>query len=151
MSSPRVAISTFRIFANAESSIDALFSYLIELRNISVNQRLLSSALITRMKRTAFLLASRRVKKGGGFADIDDENAEHVYDLLRADQIIVADDTNEYQLFGDAIFCCPQEDLLEGTYRSIRWEHAFTHSARFLYTTGIAPSVFFGQGGVPHK
>lgn len=151
MSSPRVATSTLRVHPNAESSTDALFSYLIELRNISVNQRLLSSALLTRMKRTPFLLASRRVKKGEGFADIDDENAEHVYDLLRADQIIVADDTNEYQLFGDAIFCCPQEDLLEGMHRNVCWEHALTHCTRFLYTTGIAPVVFIGQGGVSHK
>lgn len=66
------------------------------------------------MKRTPFLLGSRRVKKGDGFAEVDDESSEHDYDLLKADQIIIADDTNEYHLFGDAIFCCPQEDLLEG-------------------------------------
>jgi hypothetical protein len=75
------------------------------------------------MKRAPILLGSRRVrkaegeKKGALVPDTDEENWEFVYDLKRPDELIIADDTNEYGLFGDAIFCCPQEDLLEGRSR----------------------------------
>jgi hypothetical protein len=71
------------------------------------------------MKKAPILLGSKRVRKdapvGAPATDGDEENWEFVYDLLRPEDIVIADDTNEYGLFGDAIFCCPQEDLLEGT------------------------------------
>ena len=49
----------------------------------------------------------------------EDEEWDYVYDLLTAEKIVIADDTNAYQLFGDVIFTCPQEDILEGGFRSI--------------------------------
>lgn len=67
------------------------------------------------------MLASQRKRhqtsgKGQGQSypvDLDEDDWDLQYDLRRADQIIIADDTNGYQLFGDQIFTAPQEDLLE--------------------------------------
>lgn len=44
----------------------------------------------------------------------DDDEWDTLDRLLKADQVVVADDTNAYQLFGDSVFSAPQEDLLEG-------------------------------------
>lgn len=73
------------------------------------------------MKRAPALLAARRVKKNGpskhsqdASADQDEDDWDFEYDLMRPDQIVIADDTNAYQLFGASIFTAPQEDLLEG-------------------------------------
>lgn len=95
-------------------------SFLSEIRNIAVNRRSISSSVVARMKRSAVLLGSRRVRKGkGGKVDskIDPDEEEEwdlEYDLMRPDAIVVIDDTNAYQHFGDVIFAAPQEDLLEG-------------------------------------
>ena len=96
----------------------------MELRNIAVNRRALSSGTRLRMKRTAIFMGSKRIKKGkeptspkanGSAAlDLDEEEWDLQYELLRADQIVLADDTNTFQIFGDALFSAPQEDLLEG-------------------------------------
>ena len=102
-------------------------SYLTELRNIAVNRRLMSSGTMTRMKRSAVLLGSRRVRKNKGpvtikkqpddlGGELEEEDWEYQYDLLPPDQVVIADETNAYQLFGDVIFTAPQEDLLEGSY-----------------------------------
>lgn len=101
-------------------------SYLTELKNIAINKRLLSSGTIMRMKRSPFLLGSRRTKKtneksekpdvSGTQVDLDEEEWELQYDLLKAEQVVIADDTNAYQYFGDSVFCAPQEDLLEGIF-----------------------------------
>lgn len=73
---------------------------------------------MSRMKRSAILLGSRRVKREKKYktsADYDEEDDwEYEYNLLAPDKVIIADETNGYQLFGDAVFSCPQEDLLEG-------------------------------------
>lgn len=100
-------------------------SYLIELRNIAVNRRLLSSGIFARMKRAPILLGSRRVKKskesgdkkpsGNITLDLDEDEWDAQYDLLRPDGVVIADDTNAYQFFGDAVFSAPQEDILEGS------------------------------------
>ena len=102
-------------------------SYLTELRNIAVNRRLMSSGTMTRMKRSAVLLGSRRVRKNKGAVtikkqpddlggELEEEDWEYQYDLLPPDQVVIADETNAYQLFGDVIFTAPQEDLLEGSH-----------------------------------
>ena len=100
------------------SLIFGIRSYLTELRNIAVNRRLLSQSTLARLKRSPVLLGShrlRREKKDKTSTDLDDEDDwEYEYDLLTSDRVIIADDTNGYQLFGDAVFSCPQEDLLEG-------------------------------------
>lgn len=76
------------------------------------------------MKRSPFLIGSKRVRTAkdttakhdsvGTLVDLDEDEWEYQYDLLRPDQIVIADDTNSYQFFGDAVFSAPQEDLLEG-------------------------------------
>ncbi|KAI0701855.1 hypothetical protein BC835DRAFT_1435271 [Cytidiella melzeri] len=94
-------------------------NYLSELRNIAVNRRLLSSGTITRMKRSPILLGTKRTKRTTKATVQDPEEEERwdsAYDLLQPGKVIIADDTNGYQLFGDKIFTCPQEDLLEDFY-----------------------------------
>ncbi|RPD65851.1 hypothetical protein L226DRAFT_529987 [Lentinus tigrinus ALCF2SS1-7] len=101
-------------------------NYLTELRNIAVNRRLISSGTIARLKRSAVLLGSRRVRKNKGTTskkqpndlagDFEEEDWEYQYDLLTPDKVVIADDTNAYQLFGDVIFTAEQEDLLEEFY-----------------------------------
>ncbi|KAI5995736.1 hypothetical protein EDC04DRAFT_3147921 [Pisolithus marmoratus] len=46
----------------------------------------------------------------------DEDGWEFQHNLLKARDIVIADDTNAYQLFGDSIFAAPQEDLLEDFY-----------------------------------
>ncbi|KAI0781217.1 hypothetical protein BD413DRAFT_667167 [Trametes elegans] len=101
-------------------------NYLTELRNIAVNMRLISTGTMARMKHAAILHGSRRVRKekaGGSkkanddlVGELEEEDWEYQYDLLTPDKVVVADDTNAYQLFGDVVFCAPQEDLLEAFY-----------------------------------
>jgi len=73
------------------------------------------------MKGTSILLASQRKPLDGmkghqrlSSADFDEDDWELQYDLRKPDQILIADDTNGYHLFGDVIFVAPQEDILEG-------------------------------------
>ena len=106
--------------------------------------------LLGRLKKAPILLGSRRVRREkrqfkGGATEIDeDEDWDYAYDLLVAEKVVVADDTNAYQLFGDVIFTCPQEDFLEGlSFTSIRiWSSS--RSIRFLHRIGISPVEFHG-------
>jgi len=56
------------------------------------------------------------MKKDGGktSSEGDEDDWDLQDDLLQPSKVAVADDTNTYQLFGDRIFCAPQEDILEG-------------------------------------
>jgi Protein of unknown function (DUF3684) len=98
-----------------------LFSFLIELRNIAVNNRLISSATLNKMRKAPILLGSQRKPRStkghqrSGSADFDEDDWDLQYDLRKPNQILIADDTNGYQLFGDSIFTAPQEDILEGS------------------------------------
>ena len=91
------------------------------MRNIAINKRQISLATWGRMKKAPILLAFQRKlhqvpekNKGPRTADLDEDDQWDVeYGLLRSDQIVIADDTDGYQLFGDQIFTAPQEDLLE--------------------------------------
>ena len=82
--------------------------------------RLLSSGIKTLLKRSPFLLGIKRARKKKrsdvkASEDIlDDEEWDLQYDLLRPDQIVIVDDTNAYQFFGDSLFSAPQEDIIEG-------------------------------------
>ncbi|KAH9039973.1 hypothetical protein EDB84DRAFT_1476646 [Lactarius hengduanensis] len=93
-------------------------NYLFELRNLAVNKRLLGKGTVVRMKRSNVLLGSRRVKRSGAkFSNEGDEDDwDLLDDLLQPNKVAVADDTNAYQLFGDRVFCAPQEDILEELY-----------------------------------
>ncbi|KAJ3776520.1 hypothetical protein FB446DRAFT_721234 [Lentinula raphanica] len=94
-------------------------SFLLELRNIAVNSRLLSNGTLARLKKSPVLLAlQRRVASDEKTKKDEDGDGDwdYQYDLMRPDQIIVADDSNALQLFGDQLFVAPQEDILEAFY-----------------------------------
>jgi Protein of unknown function (DUF3684) len=77
--------------------------------------RMLTNGTVLRMKHSPILLAMQRKAKGGsGEKDLDEDEWDVTYDLKKADQIVVVDDTAAYQGFGDALFTAPQEDILEG-------------------------------------
>jgi Protein of unknown function (DUF3684) len=97
--------------------MSSFISYLLELRNLAVNRERLSTETILLMKRSNIVLGSRRVKKSGDKASSEgDEDDWDVQDeLLQAKQVVIVDDTSAHQLFGDRIFCAPQENMLEGT------------------------------------
>ncbi|KAJ7072465.1 hypothetical protein C8F01DRAFT_1104075 [Mycena amicta] len=74
----------------------------------------ISSSTLTKMKKAPVLLGSLRK---GAVADVEyDDNPIEQYDLKRADQIVVADDNNALQSFGELLFTAPQEDILEAFY-----------------------------------
>jgi hypothetical protein len=55
-------------------------------------------------------------KDGKASTEGDEDDWDFQDDLLQPNKVAIADDTNAYQLFGDRIFCAPQEDILEGTW-----------------------------------
>lgn len=82
-----------------------------------------------RLKRSPTLLGSRRVRRVKEKIDkmealtnvneLDEDEYDFQYDLLKPDQVVIADDSNAYQHFGDSVFTAPQEDLLEGEASSL--------------------------------
>ncbi|TBU28918.1 hypothetical protein BD311DRAFT_721461 [Dichomitus squalens] len=120
--------------------------YLTELRNIAVNRRLVSSGTMTRMKRSAVLLGSRRVRKNKPVAskkqlddspgELEEEDWDYQFDLLTPDKVVIADETNAYQLFGDTIFSAPQEDLLEEFYADLGCRRLSTLVREQYHTSG---------------
>jgi hypothetical protein len=97
--------------------MSSLISYLLELRNIAVNWERLSTETILLMKRSNMVLGSRRVKKSGDKASSegDEDDWDLQDELLQPKQVVIVDDSSAYQLFGDRIFCAPQDNMLEGT------------------------------------
>ena len=69
------------------------------------------------MKKSKLALGSRRVKKSDdkALSEGDEDDWDLQDELLQAKQVVIVDDTSAYQLFGDRIFCAPQENMLEGT------------------------------------
>ena len=96
-----------------------VLSYLVELRKIAINSESLSSATSEKLKDAGILLGSRRVRRGefdkaADHAGGDKEDQDTEYRLLAPNQVAVVDDMIAYQQFGGAIFCAPQETILEG-------------------------------------
>ena len=64
------------------------------------------------------LLGTRHdyVKKDGGKASCEGSQGDWDIqdDFLHPNKVVIVDDINTYRLFGDRIFCAPQEDILEG-------------------------------------
>ena len=103
-------------------------SFLAELRNLAVNARSISSVTMMKLRKAPVLLGMQRKPQSRASSDShekrsvtqdhteddDDDAWEIQYDLKRPDQIVIADDNNIYQVFGDSIFTAPQEDILEG-------------------------------------
>lgn len=106
------------------------YSFLIELRNVAVNRRLILPSTLSRMKKAPILLCSQRKlqdssakgHKRSNSVELDEEDWVLQYDLRKPDQVVIADDTHAYQFFGDSIFCAPQEDLLEGRFLSFAYQ-----------------------------
>jgi hypothetical protein len=73
------------------------------------------------MKQSKILLGSRRVKRGGGNSSIGgDQDDWYLQDELhQPSEVVIVDDTNAYRLFGDRIFCAPQDDSIESTQSSV--------------------------------
>ena len=98
-----------------------VYSYLVELRNIAINFRLFSPVTMARLKKADILIASKHIQtqKSDKVADHnggDEEGPNMEYELLSPDQVVVVDDMITYQQFREAIFCAPQETILEGGY-----------------------------------
>ena len=55
------------------------------------------------------------MKRGDGNASIGSYADDFQDNLLSPSEVVIVDDINAYQLFGDRIFCAPQDDILEGT------------------------------------
>lgn len=72
------------------------------------------------MTRSNMFLGSRRVKGGGGNSSIErDKDDWYLQDeLLQPSKVVIVDDADAYQLFGDRIFCAPQDDTIESTQSS---------------------------------
>ncbi|KAF9484470.1 hypothetical protein BDN70DRAFT_910674 [Pholiota conissans] len=96
-------------------------NFLAELRNLAVNIKSISSGTMLRMKRAPILLGlQRKPKKQTKSADDWDEDEWDItYELKKASEIIIADDTHSYQAFGDSLFTAPQEDIIEAFYISL--------------------------------
>ncbi|KAG1807427.1 uncharacterized protein BJ212DRAFT_1449281 [Suillus subaureus] len=98
-------------------------NYLVELRNLAVNTRLLSTGALARMKISPILLGFRRQRKSrkesNKALDLDEDDWELLYDLRKPLDVVIADDTNAYQIFGESIYTAPQEDLVENFYATL--------------------------------
>jgi len=68
-------------------------------------------------------------------------------DLLQPSEVVIVDDTNAYQLFGDRIFCAPQDDIIESTQSSVFGLLCVTHCfIRTVSPPGLSKLEFSCQG-----
>lgn len=101
-------------------TLTVLFSYLVELRKIAMSYQALSPTTIVKLKEAPILVGSRRVQSQGPEDLIDGGEDWHLeYSLLAPNRVAIVDDTVILQLFGETVFCAPQEDVLEGKYSTI--------------------------------
>ena len=79
--------------------------------------RYLTEETIKLMSQSIMFLGFRRVKRGAGNASIGGDKDDWYLqdDLLQPSELVIVDDINAYQLFGDRIFCAPQDDIIEST------------------------------------
>ena len=70
---------------------------------------------------------SRRVKKDGNKTSSEGDEDK----LLQPKEVVIVDDIESYQNFGDRIFCAPQRDTLEG-YLFERFRSFICHSFLFI-------------------
>ncbi|KAG8886946.1 hypothetical protein FRB99_004337, partial [Tulasnella sp. 403] len=99
--------------------------YRDQLRQIAMYQSLPSSLLST-MKQTPFLLASRKVRKSSkgpstmsNSDDLEEGEYEVVFDLLKPSQVVILDDATASSLFSDVIFGAPEDEILEAFYQTL--------------------------------
>lgn len=84
-------------------------SFLTELRSLAVNKHRIPNITLSKMKLKSVLLGTKAKGQQGW---------DYVHELRKPKEIVIADDINAYQLFRDAVFVAPQEELLEGSYTS---------------------------------
>lgn len=106
-------------------SLGGVDAYLGILRQIANNWNRIRTPLRQEMKRSAFLLASKRISpatqsKGAPKNLMDDDDEEDtddagmlVHDLRKPSEVVVVDDATSHMLFASHIFAVPHEDLLE--------------------------------------
>ncbi|GAA99452.1 hypothetical protein E5Q_06151 [Mixia osmundae IAM 14324] len=113
-----------KIYALAGSASE----YLAILRQIASSSKTIPSSLQRQMRTAAWLLGSRRLptsqksRAGRKRSDSDDEDEDDgliSYDLCRAQDLVVIDDSNTAIIFADSISACPQEDVLEALAESL--------------------------------
>ncbi|KAH8828511.1 hypothetical protein DL96DRAFT_1603553 [Flagelloscypha sp. PMI_526] len=97
-------------------------NYYRELTNIAVNQR--------GLRRAPALLANRRKPSE---KDDDDDEANREYDLKTPGEIVIVDDANAYQLFGDKLWTAPPEEMLEEFYGFLGFQIPFCVYPLFLH------------------
>ena len=83
------------------------------------------------------------MKKGGGndLGGGNQDDWDFQDDFLHPNKVAIVDDINVYRLFGDRIFCAPQEDILEGIYSSSFGFSCMTHLLLELYLSLGAPRL----------
>ncbi|KAG1813853.1 uncharacterized protein BJ212DRAFT_1364045 [Suillus subaureus] len=89
--------------------------YLTELRLIAVGHKSLPRRIHEEMRTASIFLGYRRGKSRDGFSHEAD-----VFELCKADEVLVADDMESRRTFGDCIFIAPQEELLEKFYSEMK-------------------------------
>ncbi|PWN54178.1 hypothetical protein IE53DRAFT_392097 [Violaceomyces palustris] len=148
-------------FYQLAGSTDAYFGIL---RQIATNWERIKAPLRAEMKRSPFLLGSKRINQkkmseasAGKVVNImdedDDEEMEDagslIYDLKRPAEIVIVDDANSHMLFASSVFFAPHEDLLqEGLYEqlgsprlSTLVEEKYSADGRLLDTTRRSEEV----------
>ncbi|UZJ56469.1 hypothetical protein CBS101457_005789 [Exobasidium rhododendri] len=120
-------------------SIAGVDNYLGILRQIATNWQKMSSPLRSEMKRSNFMLASKRISaaatsssKAGSTKklievtveeeddeDGDDEQGMLVHDLRKPGEVVIVDDATSHMLFASVLFVAPHEDLIEGLAESL--------------------------------
>lgn len=108
-------------------SIAGVDNYLGILRQIATNWQRMSPGLRGEMKRSTFILASKRIaaaslKSGKKLVEIDDDDDEDdddeqgmlVHDLKKPGEVVIVDDATSHMLFATELFVAPHEDLIEG-------------------------------------
>ena len=89
--------------------------------------------------------------ESGGNASIGggNDNRYFQYELLQPSEVVIIDDANSYQLFGDRIFCAPQDDAIEGTQLKFEF-HALLIVIRTVFLPGLSKPEFSYQGRLQH-
>ena len=90
------------------NSKPSFVSYLPQLRELALEKDKLEKGTILRMTRSKILLGSRRMKSDNASIGGDKDDWYLHDELLRPGEVVIVDDTNAYQLFGDRIFSTPQ-------------------------------------------
>ncbi|KAF8431278.1 hypothetical protein L210DRAFT_3651176 [Boletus edulis BED1] len=88
-------------------------SFLAELRMIAHHSRDISNRTLHKMSGKPALLGVRRKKIEGS------DSGKYEHQFLTSQEVTIVDDLDDYRLFSDSLFVAPQEEVLEGFYKSL--------------------------------